>query len=140
MVTVRYLLPLFPFLYYALIRLPVTRNVLSTESRLLGWTYIGLVLIGSQLLLVALFTLELNPEEAMQVHGQIGLAFVLLAGTWASTATLTDDTYPRIGAIIIAGALATGTIFLLFTAFVYTTYGNFALAIGDLLDRLITIN
>ena len=48
--TVRYLYVLYPLSVYGLVRLPWTRNVIRTRTKLLAWTYAAGVLIGGQLL------------------------------------------------------------------------------------------
>jgi len=128
-VTVRYLVPIVPFLLYGIGRLPAVGRVLSTAPQAFAWTYAALVLIGGQLAVVALQVLEPSLGEAMQLFAAVNLASAGAVVAWLLADATTSRADDRVGAAALAGTVAAGTLFLLLTGLVTLSYGDHALPI-----------
>jgi 4-amino-4-deoxy-L-arabinose transferase-like glycosyltransferase len=128
-ITVRYLLPLYPIALLALVEIPVVRTVFESAWRTLLWTYVAGVLLGSQLLLAGVVVLDATPDGAVQLHSRLalGIAVVLAAWTLAHSLGVDSERSLRVGAVLLGLAAATGTAFLLVSAWYYFPYGPFAL-------------
>ena len=136
-VTVRYLVPIVPFLLYGVGRVPAVGRVLRTAPRTFAWTYAGLVLIGGQLAVVALRVLEPSLGEAMQLFAVANLAAAAAVAAWLladATVSRADD---RVGAVALAGTAAAGTLFLLLTGLATLSYGDHALPLAGALAGVI---
>lgn len=132
MVTVRYLVPIVPILVYLLVRLPAVRRAITTTPRLLVATYAATVVIGGQLLVLALLLLTPSLGGSIQLHAWLGLATALPLGAWAIVATATDRKAPRAGAVLLGLAAGATTVFLLLSGVVYFSYaGDFALPLSQ---------
>ena len=124
-VTVRYLYVLYPLSVYGLVRLPWTRNVIRTRTKLLAWTYAAGVLIGGQLLFAWLVRIDAALDEAMQAIALVGLGTAALLAAW-SLASAAGRNSPRVGAVLLglAGSIATN---LYLIVILYYYGGQFAL-------------
>lgn len=129
-ITVRYFLPILPGLVYLIVRLPAVRRAIHATPRLLLFTYAATVLIGGQLLVLALLFMNPSVGEAVQMHAWLGLATAFPLGAWALVATATDRTTPRVGAVLLALAAGATTVFVVLSGTIYfAEVGDFALPI-----------
>lgn len=122
-VTVRYLFPLYPLAVYGLVRLPPIGVALTDHWRTFAWTYAGSVLLGGQLLLVALVVLGPGRGEAFQFHALVALSTAGLVGSWSLTGR-TEGRWGRFGAASLALATAAATTFVLFVSVEYYALGD----------------
>jgi len=122
-VTVRYLFPLYPVAVYGLVRLPPVGAVLTRHWRTFAWTYSAGLLVGSQLLFVALVLLTPGRGEAFQFHALLALSTAGLVGAWALTGR-TVGKCGQFGAFSIGLATAAATTFLLFVTVEYFALGD----------------
>ena len=136
-VTVRYLVPIVPFLLYGVGRTPAVGRVLRTAPRSFAWTYAGLVLIGGQLAVVALRVLAPSLGEAMQLFAVANLATAAAVVAWLLADAATSRADDRVGAAALAGTVAAGTLFLLLTGLVAFSYGDHALPLARALAEVI---
>jgi len=140
MVTVRYLVPLVPGLVYLLVRLSPVRRAVRTNPRPLLFAYAASVLIGGQVLLLALLLTAPSRGEAVQLHAWLGLATAVPLGAWALVATATDREAPRVGAVLLGLAAGTTTVFLLLSGLVYFAYaGDFALPLSQRVSEALAL-
>jgi 4-amino-4-deoxy-L-arabinose transferase-like glycosyltransferase len=128
-ITVRYLLPLYPLALLVLVETPVVRTILDDAWQTLVWTYVGGVLLGSQLLLAGVVLLDATPDGGVQLTSRLalGIAVVLAAWTLAYSLGVNSERSLRLGAVLLGLAAAAGTAFLLVSAWYYFPYGPFAL-------------
>lgn len=122
-VTVRYLFPVAPILACLAIRLPPIERALDAHWQTLLWSSVAGVLIGGQLVLVALVALQVGRGEAFQFHALLALGVAALLAVWSLVASLTDR-FDRVGAILLGLATATATIFVCFAAVEYYGLGQ----------------
>lgn len=134
--TQRYLFPLYPLTIYGLARLQPVRRCLAANRRLACWTYAGAVLIGGQLVLVAVVAQELAVSEAFQFHAMVHLATGALLALALSAAVVRPER-TRPAAVALGLVTATGTVFVLWSAVVYFPIGRFALPAVEVLSDLI---
>ncbi|MFC7195667.1 hypothetical protein ACFQL4_15270 [Halosimplex aquaticum] len=71
-VTVRYLLPLYPLAVYGVVRQRSVRRGIAKYGRTVAWTYLGGVLLGAQLLFVAVTATAVGRGGALQLHAVVG--------------------------------------------------------------------
>lgn len=129
-VTARYLLPIIPALVFLMVRLPAVRATIRNANLVGGGAYAATVLIGGQLIVLALLLKTPSIGEAMQFHAWLGLGTATLLGGWALLATITDGDYERTGGVILGVTAGTTTVFLLLSGLIYFAYaGDFALPI-----------
>lgn len=136
-ISVRYLLPAYPLLLYLLVRTPAVRRLLTDRSRLVGWSYAGGVLVGTQFVLAYVVLQDLTVAGAVQVHARIGLA---LAGLLAIAVVVAefDDRAPPLAAVALGLAAASGTAFILLAGLGYFSFvGEFVLPVADRVAALI---
>ncbi|WP_157972720.1 hypothetical protein [Haloprofundus halophilus] len=139
MVTVRYLVPLVPILVYAVVRLESVRDALGEWSTL-GWSYVGTVAVGGQLLLLALLLDGVQLGEAIQLHALVHLAAATALALWVLFAARRDETHPRVGAVLVGIACGSTTVFLLLSGWEYFGYaGEFALPAIRALSRALPL-
>ncbi|QCJ45914.1 hypothetical protein [Haloprofundus sp. MHR1] len=139
MVTVRYLVPLVPILVYAVVRLESVRDALGEWSAL-GWSYVGTVAVGGQLLLLALLLDGVQLGEAIQLHALVHLAAATALALWVLFAARRDETHPRVGAALVGVACGSTTVFLLLSGWEYFGYaGEFALPAIRVLSRALPL-
>ena len=122
-VTVRYLFSVAPILVCLLVRLPPIRRALLGHWRTTLWSVAGGVLIGGQLLLVALVSLEVGRAEAFQFHALVGLATAAALGGWSLVAVATDR-LDRVGAVLFGLSVAAAAVFVCFAATEYFGLGG----------------
>ena len=122
-VTVRYLFPVAPILVCLAVRLPPIRRALDAHWRTVLWSWSAGVLIGGQLVLVALVALDVGRAEAFQFHAVLALAVALALGSW-SLLSVASDRFDRVGAALFGLALAASTAFVAFTAVEYFGLGG----------------
>jgi hypothetical protein len=121
--TVRYLHPLYPLGAYALARVPAVRSVVTERLRLLAWSYGVWVLVGGQLLVVVLATVPETFSEAYQLHALLAAVGGGLVGAWSLVASIREN-HERSGAVVLAGAAALSSVFLVLSAVVYYDYSQ----------------
>lgn len=117
-ITVRYLHPIYPLLMYFLARQATVQRILAQNQRLLVWSYAGFVLLGGQLLVVALVEMVSTPGAAIQFHGLLALATAGLLLGWTILSSVRGG-YERTGAVLLALAGAVTTLFVVLSAHVY---------------------
>lgn len=140
MVTVRYLVPVVPGLVYLLVRLSPVRRAVCTNPRSLLFAYAASVLVGGQLLVIALLLTAPSLGEAVQLHAWLGLATAFPLGAWVLVATATDREAPRVGAVLLGLAAGTTTVFLLLSGLVYFAYaGDFALPLSQRVSEALAL-
>jgi hypothetical protein len=128
--TVRYLHPLYVTGTYALVRIPAIRAVLRARPRTALSTFSGAVLIGGQLIFVALFVLETSLGEAIQAHALLNLATASGVLLWVLISTGLNTNSEKsltIGAVSLGLAAAATTVFVLLSRFYHLTNGEFLL-------------
>ncbi|WP_224448723.1 hypothetical protein [Haloprofundus salilacus] len=123
MITVRYLLPIMPLLVYAVFRFAAFRELLQ-YPRVLGFSYAGTVLIGSQLILVLLVVLQANLGEAAQVHAWINLAAATCLIAWLLLYSYVPQRFQPVGAVVLGCVCGLTTAFLLLSGVVYFSTGS----------------
>ncbi|ACV48975.1 MULTISPECIES: hypothetical protein [Halomicrobium] len=122
-VTVRYLFPVAPILVCLAVRLPPVGRALDAHWRTVLWSWSAGVLIGGQLVLVALVALDVGRAEAFQFHAVLGLAVALALGSWSLVSVATER-FDWIGAALFGLALASSTAFVGFAAIEYFGLGG----------------
>ncbi|QIO22512.1 hypothetical protein [Haloarcula sp. JP-L23] len=139
-VTVRYLFPLFPLGVYLLVRLPTVRRVLDVHWRAFCWTLAAGILLGGQLVVVAVAVGVNGIGAAFQLHALLSLSTALALSAWALTGR-TERWSGRIGAVLLGLATSSAALFSILTAVEYYALGDthalpMVRALGELL-RLI---
>jgi hypothetical protein len=128
--TVRYLHPLYVLVLYILIRIHHIREIILERPRVIIWTFVASVLVGGQLLFVALFLLDPSLGEAIQAHALISL---VTAGSLALWTLVTvglgySNRYGLTsGAVAFSLAAASTTVFVLLSRLYHVTSGEFLL-------------
>ncbi|GGL61490.1 hypothetical protein [Halocalculus aciditolerans] len=126
MVNLRYLVPAFAVATYAVVRVPAVVRALD-ETQVLAWTYAATVLVGGQLLVVAIALAGLWTVEALQLHALVSLAAAAGVVAWLVLETAVGPR-PRLGALALGLAAAVTTLFCLLGAWLYLpSGGDFAL-------------
>ena len=128
MLTVRYLLPVFPLALYGVARLGVVSAAVTHSPRGLAVAYLGTVAGGTLLLPGILTVVDPALGEAVQFHALVNLA----TATALSIAVVGRTIAPaRVGRRWVTTTLGVAagatTIYVCFAAFAYFTYGSFAL-------------
>jgi len=121
--TVRYLFPLFPLGVYLLARLPVVRATLTENWRLFTWTTVVTILVGGQLLAVAVFWTAVGLGEAFQLHALLALGTATPLAAW-SLLGRSDDRFGHAGAVLLGVATGLSTVFVLLVALEYYSIGD----------------
>jgi len=139
-VTVRYLHPIYPLAIYGAVRLPLVREVIDDHWRLGLWTFLATVLIGGQLVVIALSVIDPGLGEAVQFHALLGVATALVVAVWVVAASLSTGVSRRAGAAALALATGVGTVFVLLSGLEYFDYaGDFALPVVRALTDLVAL-
>lgn len=133
-ITVRYLVPMYPLLVYAVARLPAVRRAIDHRWQWAAWTYAGTALIGGQIFLAAITLQDTGPGESMQIHAVVNLAIATLLALWAvaailATRTESPDHYDTVGAVLLGLAAGAGTVLVLLATIAYFPVGDFLLPI-----------
>jgi len=110
--TQRYLLPVFPLGLYVLARSSTVTRLLERAGSIVLWSYGVGVLVGGQLLLVAVLTRELQPGGAAQLNAEVSLVTAGLAAVTGVLAVWTRR-FDRAVGVAIGLACAAGTVFVL---------------------------
>jgi len=129
-ITVRYLLACFPLTVYGLARVPSVRRVIDERHRLCAFSYASGLLVGGQLLVVYLWTVEASRGGAVQTHALVGLATAGLVVGWvvADGAGRGSD---RAGAVALGLAAAAGTAFVVLAGLWHSAFvGPRAIPLG----------
>jgi len=135
--TVRYLLPLYVFGLYGLVRLAPVRCLLRDHLNWIAWAYATTVLIGGQLFIMAYHLNTLQVGEAVQLHALVALTVAAVVAVWTIVATNRND--DRLGAAAFGVAAGSATVFVLLGALVYYQNGtDFALGVVDLLADILS--
>jgi hypothetical protein len=137
--TVRYLVSLVPIGLYLVGRLEPVRRVVLEETRLLLYSYTGLVLVGGQMLVVYLVTFSPTRGEALQLHGILGLLTAAVVSIWAVGTVLNLYEDRRVGAVAVAIPLASGSLFVLLTGLEYFVVGHFGIAVSEIVSDAIPL-
>ncbi|QPV62258.1 hypothetical protein I7X12_16155 [Halosimplex litoreum] len=135
-VTVRYLLPVYVLTVYALARQPWMRRVLAEHGRAALWSYLGGVLLGAQLVFVAVTVGSFGRGGAFQLHAVVGLV-VGVAFAVSVLGSALDERVDSLTAVTGGLAAALGTDLALLSAFVYFRYGPHVLPVADWLTDLL---
>jgi hypothetical protein len=136
-ITVRYLVPLVPFLVYGVCRLAPVHRVVEREGERLA-TF-AVVLTPALVLFAAVALAGTGPGTAMQAHAVANLAVAGLVAGWLAVA-LRADLDPRVGAAVLALVLAVSVAFLLLSGVEYFGEGRqFALPVARTLERLLPV-
>jgi len=136
-ITVRYLVPLVPFLVYGVCRLEPVGRVVEREGELLAALAVGLTVAAVGFAAAALAGAA--PGTAMQAHAVANLAVAGLLAAWLAVA-LRTDLDPRVGAAVLALVLAASAAFLLLSGVEYFGQGRqFTLPIARSLERLLPV-
>lgn len=139
-ITVRYLLPVYPLGLFLIVRQPRVRHLLARRWGYARSTYLGGVLLGTQLLLAYVVARELTVTAAAQLHAVLALAAAgLLAVTLA--VSYVDDRAEPLAAAALGLAAAAGTAFVLLSGIAYFSFvGEFVLpvsgAVSDAIGRI----
>ncbi|SEV81811.1 hypothetical protein [Natrinema salifodinae] len=120
MLTVRYVYPLFPLAVYAVARLPWVRATVAARPLWLGFSYVGSVLVGGQLVLVAVVMGNYTADETIQGLALLGLVVATATGLW-SLAAAADRTNTSVGAVLVG--LGSGLATILAVAFAVAFFG-----------------
>jgi hypothetical protein len=135
-VTVRYLVPIMPFLVYLAFRVPEVRSVFHGAPWVFGWTYAIGVLIGGQLLIAVFGLTDYSFAEMFQIHALLGLSAAVLVAVWIAIARSGRFDDPKVGAVVFGIAATTNTIFVVSACLVYFTGSQqLILSISGLLGR-----
>ncbi len=137
--TVRYLLPVFPAIIYGISRTRVVREVIEAEAALLLWVFAGVLLIGTQLLIVYIAVADLLLGEILQFHALIGLGTAGLLATWGLLSGLVSTRWRlRAGSIGLGMTAGVATMTTLLSALGYFRNANtYATALSDFLSQAI---
>jgi len=134
--TVRYLVPIMPFLVYLAFRVPEVRSVFHGVPWVFGWTYAIGVLIGGQLLIAVFGLTDYSFAEMFQIHALLGLSAAVLVAVWIAIARSGRFDDPRVGAVVFGIAATTNTIFVVSACLIYSTGAQqLILSISGLLGR-----
>jgi len=137
MITVRYLLPVYPLGAYLLARSALVNHLIDTHLPAILWSYAGGVLVGGQLLFVVIVVGQYAVAEAARLHAALGLA---LGGVLAVSCVLAalDERFELPAALALGLAGAAGTVFLLLSGVHYFSFaGEFVLpVVGAVSDTL----
>ena len=129
-VTVRYLHPLFLLGVYGLARLPAVRSAVTAYEWTAGSAYGGTLLVGGQLVVIALTAVDTGLGEAVQFHALLALATATVLAAWTTARALSDIVPERAGAVLLGITAGVGTIFVLLSGIEYFAYaGEFALPV-----------
>lgn len=139
-VTVRFLVPIYPLLLFLLVRLAPIQQLTTDRLDCALWTYLGVVLIGSQLLLAWVVASNATISEAVQLHGLLGLGAAALLGT-SVVACEFEDRFAPAAAVALGLAAGLGTVFILLSGLAYFSFiGEYVLpmsqAVADLIGRI----
>ncbi|MFT4922222.1 MAG: putative membrane protein YgcG [Haloarculaceae archaeon] len=126
-ITVRYILPVVPFLVYGVARLPVVRRPIETRPRWLAGSYLVTVIVGSVVVLGTFAVVDPAIGEAMQFHALVGLGTATIAAGCAITWRLHRDY--RVLAVGLALPAGMTTVFLTLSSVAYFDYGTHALGV-----------
>ena len=110
--TQRYLLPVFPLGLYVLARSLTVTRLLKRAGSIVLWSYGAGVLVGGQLLLVAVLVQELQPGGAAQLSARVSLVTAILVAATGVLAVWTKR-FDRTVGVAIGLACAAGTVFIL---------------------------
>jgi len=136
-ITVRYLVPVVPFLVYGVCRLEPVHRVAEREGERLAALAVAATVGGVALAAVALAGVD--PGTAMQAHAVANLAVAGLFAAWLAAA-LATDLDARVGAAVLALVLAASVAFLLLSGIEYFGQGRgFALPVARSLERLFPV-
>ncbi|MFB6206913.1 MAG: hypothetical protein ABEJ05_10355 [Haloglomus sp.] len=138
-ITVRYLVPMYPLLGYAVVRIPAIRRAIEHRGAWGAWTYAGTVLVGGQALFAMLALQESAVGESMQTHAVINLGLATLLAAWVVAATLAPRNgdsdrsdpshYDTAGAVLLGLAAGAGTVLVLLASVAYFPTGGFLLPV-----------
>lgn len=136
-ITVRYLVPVVPFMVYGVCRLAPVHRVVEFEGRRLAASTV--LLAVAFVALAAIGLAGTGPGTAMQAHAVANLAVAGLLATWLAVA-LRSDVDPRIGAAVLALVLAVSVSFLLLSGVEYFGRGRqFALPVARSFEQLLPV-
>jgi hypothetical protein len=136
-ITVRYLVPVVPFMVYGVCRLAPVHRVVEFEGRRLAASTV--LLTVAFVALAATGLAGTGPGTAMQAHAVANLAVAGLFATWLAVA-LRSDVDPRIGAAVLALVLAVSVSFLLLSGVEYFGRGRqFALPVARSFEQLLPV-
>jgi hypothetical protein len=136
-VTVRYLLPVYPIGLLLLARQRPIRELLEREWDTVGWSYLTVVLVGTQLILATVVATGMTISEAAQLHAGLGLG----AGAGLGISMLAGKAWPSLRPVAagsLGAAAGLGTSFVLLTGFAYFSFiGRYVLPISGAVAEVI---
>ena len=145
-ITLRYILPVFPILFYCVARLPPVHRAIEDVPEWLYGGYLLTVAGGGLAVVAALTVLDPAIGEAMQFHALLGLAAAVVAVVCLGSWPLHDRS--RVAAVGLAVPAGVTTVFLLLAGVEYFHYRlpgmapgrePFALDIVRVLAKLVPI-
>jgi hypothetical protein len=121
--TMRYLHVLYPLFGYFLVRLRLTRRIVTGGLRLVTRSYAVGVFAGGLLVAAIVAFLMQDPGASVQLHARLGLA-TAAALTYAGGIVYVFDAYERLAAVALGIAGSSATIYLAFAAFEYINFNS----------------
>ncbi|WP_135820129.1 hypothetical protein [Halostella litorea] len=127
--TVRYVYPLFPLAVYGAARLPCVRAAVTERGTWLAFAYAGSVLVGGQLVAIAVVTRGYTADETIQGLALLALGVMAALVAWALSAAF-DRTNAGVGAVLlgVGGGVAT-VLMCAFALLFFGPTGEFVLPI-----------
>ncbi|WP_416840405.1 hypothetical protein [Haloferax sp. DFSO52] len=136
-ITVRHILPVMPLFAYAVFRLPTIQS-LTGYPQVMSFSYIGTVLIGSQLIIVVLVINNATLGEAAQVHAWASLGVAACFALWLLVHQHLPQRVQPGGAALLGIVFGVTTNFLLLAGVVYFAHsGGFALPVIDWVSNFV---
>ncbi|WP_224333780.1 hypothetical protein [Haloprofundus halobius] len=134
-ITVRYLLPAMPLFVYAAFRFVESRELLD-YPRALGFSYLGTVTIGTQVVLTYVLVLQANIGEAMQLHALLNLVAAVCLAVWLLAHSVAPSQTRPAGAVVLGCVCGLTTSFLLLSGTIYlATDTGYVLPVVDWLNE-----
>jgi hypothetical protein len=138
MFTTRYLVPVVPLIVVLFADAGVVDDLLE-EWRTVVWSYLVVLLLGTQLVIVWLVVGSPVVGEALNLHSAASHAFAVLLGTWLIVRIWTDRDLFAFGRILVGCAAASTTIFLFLSGVEYYTYSTHVLPMVDALTSILDV-
>ena len=101
----------------------MVRATLTENWRLFAWTTAVTILVGGQLLAVAVFWTAVGLGEAFQLHALLALGTATPLAAW-SLLGRSDDRFGHAGAVLLGVATGLSTVFVLLVALEYYSIGD----------------
>jgi hypothetical protein len=138
MFTTRYLIPIVPLIAVLFADASVV-DALLEKWRIVVWSYLVVLLLGTQFVIVWLVVSSPVIGEVLSLHSAVSHAFAVLLGTWGVAWTWTDSDLLLPGRVLVGCAAASTTVFLLLSGVEYYTYSTYVLSIVDALTSILDV-